>query len=643
MKRRPYSFNEFFASGQMESVSPMLTKNSRKWGQNLPMRISFVSAFCLILSAAFSFISPQASYLFLSFVFFISGTPALINAIEDLKHLEINIELLMTFAAFGSLFLGSPFEGALLLVLFDLSGALEKNVSAKAKSTLHDLHSLAPKEAVFIESDGHTIRKHVDTIKVGDHIYVEAGETVPLDSTLIEGDSSLNLAHITGESIPIHLKEKAEVPAGALNLDSGILLRVTKTSQQSTLSKIITMVTQAQASKAKVQRVIDRFGKPYSVAIMSLFALFTFTLPFLGLPLTGSEGSLYRALTFLIAASPCALIIAVPTAYLSALSSCAKKGIIIRSGQMFDALAKCETISFDKTGTLTQGLISFETIIPLNGEAKLTSLDKAVHIAYSLERGISHPIAKSITLFAEKKGLSPMPVRHFIAHSGRGVEGTLNGCSVKIGTSAFVGVEEAANDELHLGKMRAYLKIDKALFLLTFQDDLRNDASQTISQLTHLGLKTQLISGDSQSNVTEVAKKVGIDEFFYALKPEEKLDIVSKHSLTGHAMVGDGMNDAPSLAKSTVGIAMGKVGSALAIESSDVILMKEDLSSIPWLFKKARGTKRIITQNLFLSLSLIIIASSLAMIGSIPLWLGVVLHEGGTLLVGLNSLRLLKK
>jgi Zn2+/Cd2+-exporting ATPase len=336
----PFIFDEFFASGKEESVSPFLTPDSRIWGKNLPLRTAIFSGVLLFFSFTTSFFLPPLSHLLLLFVYFFSGTPALLGSIDDIKNLEINIDVLMTLAALLSVLIGSGMEGALLLVLFELSAAMENMVSEKTKSTLLSLHQLSPRFACVIASDGILYDRAVKEIPIGTHLLIKAGELVPLDGIVVDGSSFVNLFHLTGESHPVSKKKGNEVQAGTRNLDGTLTLEVTRTSTDSTLTRIIQLITQAQEAKPRLQRFLDRFGKWYAMTIISLFFIFALTLPFLfSIPYLGSEGGIYRALAFLIAASPCALIIATPTAYLSAISCAARKGILLKGGVVLDALA----------------------------------------------------------------------------------------------------------------------------------------------------------------------------------------------------------------------------------------------------------------------------------------------------------------
>ena len=355
----PYIFDEFFTSGLEESVSPFLRRSSRKWAKNLSLKSSLAAGAFLALAFIFKFYVIELSHLFLLFVYFLAGTPALIHTIEDVKNLEINIDVLMTLAAFLSFLIGSQLEGGLLLVLFAFSGAMEESVTRRAKGALINLNHLSPTVGMVIGDNGTLFQKSVREIEVGMRLLVRAGEVVPLDGNVVDGSSFVNLVHLTGESVPVSKIAGDSVQAGSRNLDGTLSIEVTKTSSESTLSKIIKLINEAQGMKPKLQRFLDKFGKRYAITIIALFFIFAATLPWIfSIPFLGIEGSLYRALTFLIAASPCALIIATPTAYLSAISACARKGVLLKGGVTLDAFASCHSIAFDKTGTLTTGKIT---------------------------------------------------------------------------------------------------------------------------------------------------------------------------------------------------------------------------------------------------------------------------------------------
>ena len=644
----PITFDEFFELGLPDSSSPFIKQKSRNLSRNLKLRASILAAFlllCAFLAPFFYF----PSSIFLIFVYFLVGAPALIDALEDLSLLDVNIDVLMTLAAFSSVFIGGAIEGGLLLVLFSLSGSLEETVSFKAKGAIRSLRQLSPKKGMMIRADGSTMEKAVQDIPVGSKILIRSGEMVPLDGVVLEGATYLSLVHLTGEAQPVRKQKGEMVPAGAITHEGVLTLEVTATSYDSTLSKIIHLVTEAQEARPNLQRWFERFSRAYSITIISLFVLFALALPFLiGIAYLGPEGSIYRSLAFLIAASPCALILAIPIAYLSAISSLAKAGILLKGGAAFDALLQTKSIAFDKTGTLTTGELQFLGVEPVG---EITTLLNPMQVAYSLERGATHPIARSIVRESQNRGMSPLKLFDFTTLPGYGLKGTLNQSEIYIGSHLYFPEEVQKKLQFLIdmyqqkGEMVSVLAIDRDLFLFRFSDDLRPHLFTLMTTLKERFKYTlYLLTGDHPANGNLVGTKVGIDHIFASLTPEDKLSHVSKLSdQEGLIMVGDGINDAPALARATVGIAMGKVGSGAALDASDIVLLQDNLNLLPVLLDKARMTKRIVLQNLTVAIAAILFASSLSLMGLIPLWLAVVFHEGGTVLVGLNALRLLKR
>lgn len=648
-KDAPYEFDEFFASNMEETLSPFLKESSKKISENLTLKSSLLALFFLILSYIFHFANDPISSFFLVGVYFLAGTPALIDSLYDLKEFDVNIDVLMTLAALLSALIGNPLEGGLLLVLFALSGGIEENVSYKTKSALNHLNKLSPTLAYVKTSSGHFIQKAIKSVEKNDVILIKAGEIIPLDGQVIDGISSVNMMHITGESIPVTKKLHDEVQAGSKNLDGVLTVLVTKTYQESTLAKIIHLITQAQEAKPQVQKLLDRYGSNYAKTIIFLAFMFSLTLPqIFDMNYFGIEGAIYRSLSFLIAASPCALIIATPTAYLSSISACAKKGILLKGGIILDAFAECKKIAFDKTGTLTTGNLKLEKITSLTPSK--FSTDDQLQIAATLEQAVKHPIAEALSLEMHKKMLPTLQMENVTTVAGMGVEGVVifesKKYPVRIGRRSFIEqLVKLENFVPQEGKMIAYMAIDSSVTAFYFDDEIKKDLAPVIDGLEKsLGIDVLMLTGDHRVSAENVAKTLGIHEVYSDLKPDDKLNLITDLSTKSHvAMVGDGINDAPSLARAHVGISMGGVGSKTAIDASDIVFLKDDLSLIPWLVKKSRKTKVIVAQNLTLALSVICFASFMALGGVIPLWLAVILHEGGTIVVGLNSLRLLKK
>jgi len=659
-----YTFDEFFESGFEESVSPFLEKKSKKWSKNLPLKTAFFSLFLLIISyvIVYTSINTNIAYLLLSFIYLFVGVPALLDALEDLKNFEINISILMTLAGFLAILLNSPLEGALLLILFNISDSLEKSISHRTKSAIYNLNKISPAKAFVVNEDKSVSERSIKDITLKTKILIKAGEIVPLDGKIIEGYSQVNQVHLTGENMPVEKKVNDLVYAGTINIDGSLTIEVTKTSKDSTISRIIKLINEATEAKPKIQRWLDTFGKIYSTLVIIFSFIFAIILPFIfNITYLGKEGGIYRAIAFLIATSPCALIIGAPLAYLTAISSLAKKGIMLKGGFILDAIRKCKNIAFDKTGTLTTGdfvLSSFEQILFEQDKEEKSSFyqtsfnkEKALAIADSLERKSTHPIAQAIHI-AAKDIKYEVKIIEFKSDAGFGIQGV---CEIEdkkykvyIGKleyiEKFLKKEQKIEIEKKISKKAktlSFMLIDKFLFLLTFSDEIREKSFTLIDTLKKSN-NLIMLTGDNSFNANFVAQKLDIKNVFANLKVEDKLKYASKYAENGLVMIGDGINDAPSLSRATVGISLGKVGSATAIDASDVILLNDDISLITFLLKKAYFTSKIAKQNLIFALLIIVFASIPSLLGLIPLWLAVSLHEGSSVLVGLNCLRLTK-
>jgi len=651
----------YINSNYAKEHCPFIKGNTSFLSKNLGLKTALLAAAFLLTSFLTSLSFPPLANLLLLFVYIFAGTHALIESIDDLIHLRINIDVLMTLAAFFSVVIGSPFEGGLLLVLFAISESMEDATSRKTTASIQSLHKLSPKRALVIRGKEDFLEKATEDVKTGEKIFIKVGATIPLDGKILEGHCELNLAHLTGESVPVSKGPGDLVPAGAISTDGSLTVEVTTTSSSSTLARIINLITEAQSSKPKLQRFFDKFSQTYALIIIGLSALFAAFLPFITqCAYFGPEGSIFRSLAFLIAASPCALIIAVPTAYLSAISSCAKKGVLLKGGIILDALAKCKTFVFDKTGTLTTAELALVDIELQEGDK--SSKNALLQIAASLEKNSTHPIASAILQAAKKEKLPLLEVKDFKEVPGFGLKGVIDGKAVSIGHGGHIKKEsekqeqtksanevkkalDAKLDEIQkTGLSLCILSIDGALSFFTFTDTIKVSAKSSVKQLKELGLHVSMLTGDHEFSARRIGKEVGIEDITFNLRPEDKMAAIQKlEKTTPCAMFGDGINDAPALAKATVGLSMGNLGSDTAIEASDIVLLQDDLELASWLVKKAHSCMRIVHQNLIFASGIISVISSMALIGLIPLWLAVVLHEGGTVAVALNGLRLLKK
>lgn len=661
--KNPVMFGDFFDSGLEESVSPFLLPSARVWARHLPLITSILSLLILLSAYVLQYFSSLGfvAQLLVVFVYFLSGSTALIHTIEDLLDFNINIDVLMTIAAFLSIGIDSAMEGALLLVLFSLSGAIEQAVDSKAKSSLRALNKLMPKQANVMLAQGKFLSRSIDDVRVGDQILIRSGDMVPLDGIVVHGTSSLNLAHLTGEFIPMIKNVGDTVPAGSVNGEGSLILKVTHINRDSTLSKIVRLVTQAEESKPKLQRWFEKFSRLYASLIIGTSAFVAIFLPFfMQVPYLGAEGSIYRALAFLIAASPCALIIAMPIVYLSALSVCAKHGIVIKGGYILDAIAACQHIAFDKTGTLTTGKLELDRLDALSEAPAMFSESFIFSVALSLEKKAVHPVAQAIVQAAENRSVSSVSIEEFKSIPGYGVEGKVsfegNTHFVYVGNKRHIlqktnskqihsSLQEYLEKNQQTDKILSFLLVDQSLYAFVFSDQIRLQVKELVNTLeTKLDMKTCMLTGDHEEGAKKVFKTLKMSQYFADLKPEDKLVHVTNLSEKGGLiMVGDGINDAPALVRATVGISMGQIGAAVAVEASDVVLLKDEITLLPWLIQKAKMTVSIVRQNVILASTVIVFASFLALCGVIPLWLAVILHEGGTVLVGLNGLRLLRK
>jgi Zn2+/Cd2+-exporting ATPase len=473
---------------------------------------------------------------------------------------------------------------------------------------------------------------------------------------VIEVISSVNLVHLTGENFPVTKGIGDTVPAGGRNLEGALTVVVTKSSADSTLSRIITLVTQAQEAKPRLQRWFDQASRGYAITIIALSLFFALILPFfLSIPFLGMEGSVYRAVAFLIAASPCALIIAIPIAYLSAVSACAKNGILLKGGITLDALAKCHVVAFDKTGTLTTGELTCLSIEPLIDDDNKMK-ERALSVAYSMERNTVHPIASAIMKYAEDRGIETTSLLNFTSVPGYGLKAILptGNHEVYFGRPSYIASQltpelqekllRRTNEIEDQGELLSVLLLGSHPFIFRFRDTPRGHISDMLQAIKKRGMQLMMLTGDHYSSAKRIADELQIDEFHANLNPEEKLNYVSNLAESkGLAMIGDGVNDAPALARATVGICMGKVGSTAAIDAADVILLHDNIELLDWLIRKSKQTQSVVKQNLCLAISAMVIASLPALSGIVPLWLAVVMHEGGTVLVGLNALRLLNR
>ncbi|UGB33318.1 MULTISPECIES: heavy metal translocating P-type ATPase [Bacillaceae] len=564
---------------------------------------------------------------------------------ETIAEKNLNVELLMIFAAVGSAIIGYWTEGAILIFIFALSGALETYTMNKSQREISALMSLQPEEAVLLV-DGKESRIHVSSLAIGDTILVKPGERIATDGYILSGKTNIDQSAITGESMPIEKGINDEVFAGTVNGNGSITVSVTKKSTETMFQKILDLVQSAQSEKSPSQQFIERFEGTYVKGVLLLVAAMMI-LPHFLFGWTWNE-TIYRALVLMVVASPCALVASIMPATLSAISNGARNGLLFKGGMHLERLSKTSVVVFDKTGTLTKGEPAVTDIIT----SKNVDLKEFYEAVYSIENQSTHPLAKAIVSKINKDNPNhPAKMTSVDEKSGFGVSAVMNGVNWRIGKSDFVGrsIAETFHDGISEqlakeGKTIVYvLRNDEMIGLIALKDVVRQEAKAAIETLQQSGIKTVMLTGDSLSTAEAIAKELKLDLFKAECLPEDKVAEIKtlKETYGTVTMIGDGINDAPALAISDVGIAMGE-GTDVALETADIVLMKNELSKLTNALKLSKKMNRIVKQNIVFSMSVIalLICSNFLQVLDLPL--GVIGHEGSTILVILNGLRLLR-
>jgi Cd2+/Zn2+-exporting ATPase len=564
---------------------------------------------------------------------------------ETIAERNLNVELLMIFAAIGSAMIGYWTEGAILIFIFALSGALETYTMNKSQREISALMSLQPEEALLIEN-GNESRVHVSSLHIGDTILVKPGERIPTDGIIITGKTNIDQSAITGESMPVERESNDEVFAGTVNGNGSITVTVTKKSTETMFQKILDLVQSAQSEKSPSQQFIEKFEGTYVKTVLALVAIMM-VLPHFALGWSWNE-TIYRALVLMVVASPCALVASIMPATLSAISNGARNGLLFKGGVHLEQLSKTKVVVFDKTGTLTKGEPTVTDIIV----SDTVNSDSFYETVLSIENQSNHPLAKAIVAKIQKD--YPKRIANMTSvdeKSGFGVSAVLNGTNWKIGKADFVGREEALVYENAVSKKLAeegktivyVVRNEQIVGLLALKDVVREEAKVAIHTLRQNGIKTIMLTGDSKSTAEAIAKELQVDHFIGECLPVDKVNEIKalKEKYGNVTMIGDGINDAPALAISDVGIAMGE-GTDVALETADIILMKNELSKLTKAVKLSKKMNRIVKQNIVFSMAVITLLICSNFIQVLDLPLGVIGHEGSTILVILNGLRLLR-
>ena len=577
----------------------------------------------------------------------IGGYSLFMKGLKNLSRLKFDMNTLMTIAIIGAALIGEWGEGATVVILFAISEALERYSMDKARQSIESLVDIAPKEA-FIRRGNEEMLIKVEDIVVGDTMIVKPGQKLAMDGFVVKGTSTLNQAAITGESVPVTKTVDDEVFAGTLNEEGLLEVQVTKKVEDTTLSKIIHLVEEAQAERAPSQAFVDKFAKYYTPVIV-LLALFIAVVP----PLFGGDWSewIYQGLAVLVVGCPCALVVSTPVAVVTAIGNAAKNGVLIKGGIYLEETGHLKAIAFDKTGTLTKGVPAVTDIQTFGGEQ-----NELLLITAAIEKGSQHPLASAIMRKAEENGLkfNDVSVEEFQSITGKGVKAKVNNQMYYVGSPNFFEELHGSipNDrkekitELQIqGKTVMVLGTEtEILSFIAVADEMRESSKEVIDKLNSMGIETVMLTGDNARTAAAIGKRVGVSDIRADLLPEDKLNFIKelRRKYQSVAMVGDGVNDAPALAASTVGVAMGGAGTDTALETADIALMSDDLSKLPYTIKLSRRALMIIKQNITFSLAIKLLALLLVVPGWLTLWIAIFADMGATLIVTLNSLRLLK-
>lgn len=622
------------------------------WKQKSNWKV-YASALILLISLIFS-IEYGERHIIPTIGFFtviaVGGYSLFWTGLKNLRNLSFDMNTLMTIAIIGASIIGEWREGAIVVILFAISEALERYSMDKARQSIELLMNLAPNEAL-VRRGNQEINLPVDEIKLHDVMIVKPGQKVAMDGVVRKGSSSLNQAAITGESIPVLKSIGDEVYAGTLNEEGLLEVEVTKRVEDTTIAKIVQLVEDAQAEKAPSQAFVDKFARYYTPAIMAVAFLIMIIPPLL---LDGEWSTwAYQGLAALVVGCPCALVVSTPVAVVTAIGNAARNGVLIKGGIHLEEAGHIQVIAFDKTGTLTEGKPVVTDIMAFGVEEK-----EALTIAAAIEKGSGHPLASAIVEKAKQlqldiNAIEPSDVQSI---TGKGISAVIDHRRYYIGSpglfmemKADLITEEIKNRIMKLqteGKTVIVMATERDIMLIiAVADHVRESASIAIESIHRAGIqKTVMLTGDNKRTGEAVAKQVGVTDFGAELLPEDKLNYIKDlREKYGHvAMIGDGVNDAPALAAASIGVAMGGAGTDTALETADIVLMADDLDKLPYTIQLSRKALKIIKQNITFSLAIKAVALLLVIPGWLTLWIAIFADMGATLLVTLNSMRLLR-
>jgi Cd2+/Zn2+-exporting ATPase len=577
------------------------------------------------------------------------------STFEALRRFKFDVNLLMLLAAVGAAVTGAVFEAAVLMFLFSLSNTLEVYTMGRTRRALKALLELRPARAL-VRREGREIEVEAEAVRLGEIVIVKPGEAFAVDGTVSLGSSLVDQSSLTGESVPVEKAPGDKVFAGTLNQHGALEIVTTRVAANSTLARIVSLVREAQEQKSRTEEVAEWVGRYYTIvvivaaALMLGLSLFVFHLPW-----KGTSGALYRAMTLLVVASPCALVIATPATVLSAIANAARNGILFKGGRYLEVLGRVKAMAFDKTGTLTRGRFEVTDVVPLGGATEADVLA----LAAAAEKRSPHPLAQAVVRAADARGVAFTAAEQLVNHLGKGLVATRGGTTIAVGTPelfASLGLEppgealEAVRTFAADARTAMIVHGDSTWGVIAAADEVRPTSAATVRELRRLGVtRLAVLSGDNAHTVDAIARRTGMDERHGELLPEDKVRVIAdlERAHGAVAMIGDGVNDAPALARASVGIAMGGIGSDAAMESADVVLMADDLTALPYALRLAQRANRVVIQNLVIATGVMLMlvawvfAGQALPLGQLKLPVAVSGHEGSTVVVILNGLRLL--
>ncbi|WLR44353.1 heavy metal translocating P-type ATPase [Bacillus carboniphilus] len=633
-----------FKASLLSKASPSPKPAKNKEGTTIIITSGLLIA--LGMMGAFAEVSFYLTTLLYATAMVISGYKPVKSAYYSIKSRSLDMNVLMSAAAIGAALIGEWVEGAMVVWLFALGTTLQNISLEKTRNSIRNLMNLSPSEA-WVKEGSQLVKKIVENVSIGEVIIVKPGDKIPLDGEILKGESSINQAPITGESIPVDKEVGDTVYAGTINENGSLEVRVTKIVEDTAIAKIIHLVEEAQEQRAPTQDFIDKFANVYTPFVFIL-ALLTMVFP----PIVGLgtwDDWFYRGLELLVVACPCALVISTPVAIVSAIGNAAKNGVLIKGGTFLEKSGAINAIAFDKTGTLTEGKPKVSEVKALNMPE-----EEFLSIALTLESYSAHPIAQTIVNYATEKGITSKEGELFKNLVGKGIQATLDGVTYYAGNARLfeemnlpLGEAQTIVQEMQQ-KGRTVVIISnqqEMLGIISVADTVRPSTVQALSGLKKVGVhQVVMLTGDNEGTAKMISKEASVSRYFAELLPEDKVDVIKKLQNEGHkvAMVGDGINDAPALASADLGIAMGGAGTDTAMETADIVLMADNLEKLPHTIKLSQKVLKIIKQNIWFSIIVKLIALILIFPGLLTLWLAVLSDTGAAVLVILNALRLLK-